>query len=203
MFTKYTRHHTHHLSRAFTIVELMIVIVVIGVLVTISFVSYRGVQQRAEVVVTMNDLANLSDEMQVFYKDNGRYPYVFPPVGTNTLPELEQILKTTGLYEDTRNPEPKKTFTFCAPTKSNPQRYAIVASKLDEGTTGTPATTLYYVTSDHSPSSTPMVWTDAITNADPASKYGSNACNSVNLKTGTSYFNTYVVRWSFNVPEQL
>lgn len=200
MFTKYTRHHANRSRNAFTIVELMIVIVVIGVLATISFVSYRSVQHRAEVVIIMNDLANLSDEMQFFYKDNGRYPLVYPAVYSDPLPELETILKSTGLYEDTRGSNPKKTFIFCAPTKLNPQRYAIIGREFDDGATDTLSPTLHYVTSDHALGSTPMIWTDAITAADPGGKYGSNACNTVSLKTGISYFSTGIMRWSFDVP---
>ena len=60
---------------------------------------------------------------------------------------------------------------------------------------------LYYVTSHDSQGFTPMVWTDAVTNADPAGKFGSNACNTVSLKTGTSYFATGNMRWSFGVPQ--
>jgi len=202
---KKSAHTPHHSSSAFTIVEMVIVIIVIAVLATLTFISYRGVQHRAEVVGIMTDLKNLSNEMEFFYKDNGRYPLVFPAT-TNYLPELETILKTTKLYDDTRDalPSPKKVFIFCAPTKTDPQKYAIIGREFgqstdDSGSQST-ATTLHYVTSEHAPSSTPMVWDDAITAADPASKYGSNACNTIKLKTGTAYFNTYVVRWSFDVP---
>jgi len=193
---------TNRLSnRAFTVVELMIVIVIIGILGTILYVSYKGVQHRAEVVIIMSDLANLSDEMKFFYKDNGRYPVVYPAVYGDPLPELEAILKTTGLYEDTRYPDPKKTFIFCTPTKLNPQRFVIIGREFDESATDTLAPTLHYATSDHALGTTPMIWTDAITNADPAGKYGSNACNTISLKTGVSYFSTGMMRWSFDVPQ--
>lgn len=179
----------------------MIVIVVIAVLATITFVSYNGVQHRAEVVVIMSDLRKLSDEMQFFYRDNDQYPVVYPAVYNDPLPELETILKKTGLYEDTRYPNPKKTFIFCTPTRGNPQRYVIIGREFGQSDEDTSSPILHYATSDHALGSTPMVWTDAITAADPAGKYGSNACNTVSLKTGVSYFATGNMRWSFDVPQ--
>jgi prepilin-type N-terminal cleavage/methylation domain-containing protein len=45
--------------KGFTIVELLIVIVVIGILAAITIVAYNGVQQRAKVTSANNDLAML------------------------------------------------------------------------------------------------------------------------------------------------
>jgi len=199
---KKSAHPPHHSSSAFTIVEMVIVIIVIAVLATLTFVSYRGVQHRAEVVGIMSDLKNLSNEMEFFFKDNGRYPLVMPVGGSVEVPELETILKSAKLFNDTRDPERKKLFIFCAPDRYNPQKYAIIGIEKSQNAED-PTATLHYVTSDHAPSSTPLIITDAITAADPPSMYASNACNTVKLKTGTTYFNTYVVRWSFNAPRQV
>jgi len=185
---------------AFTIVELLIVIAIIGILATVVSVSYNGVRHRAEVIVVMTDLQNLSDEMKFFYKDNDRYPIVYPEPYSDPLLELETILKTANVFEDTRKPDPKKTFIFCAPTRTNPQRFAIIGREFGESSVDEDNPILHYVTSDSNPSSTPMVWDDAITAADPGGKYGSNACNTVSLKTGYTYFSTGNMRWSFDVP---
>ena len=188
-------------SRAFTLVELVIVITVIAILSAIIYVGYNGIQERAEVAVITTDLRNLADEMQLYYQDNAQYPLVYPAVYGEPLPDLEKILKTTKLFDDTRRAERKKEFIFCTPTRLSPQRYAIVSRKFEKSATDTLSPMLYYVTSDDSQGFTPMVWTDAITNADPAGKFGSNACNTVSLKTGTSYFATGNMRWSFDVPQ--
>ena len=60
----------------FTIVELLIVIVVIGILAAITVVAYNGVQNRAYDVTVQSDLANMAKKFQLFRVDNGTYPTV-------------------------------------------------------------------------------------------------------------------------------
>ncbi|MBC7869049.1 prepilin-type N-terminal cleavage/methylation domain-containing protein, partial [Candidatus Saccharibacteria bacterium] len=57
----------------FTIVELLIVIVVIGILAAISIISYGGLQQRARDTVRKNDLAQLSKTIKLYSVDKGDY----------------------------------------------------------------------------------------------------------------------------------
>ncbi|MBC7943391.1 prepilin-type N-terminal cleavage/methylation domain-containing protein [Candidatus Saccharibacteria bacterium] len=49
----------------FTIVELLIVIVVIGILAAISIVAYSGIQERAKVAKANTDLATLVKSIQI------------------------------------------------------------------------------------------------------------------------------------------
>ena len=58
----------------FTIVELLIVIVVIGILAAITIVAYNGVQNRAKVATVSTDLAGAAKQFAVFEVDAGRYP---------------------------------------------------------------------------------------------------------------------------------
>jgi len=62
------------LSRGFTIVELLIVIVVIGILAAISIVAYNGIQNRAEASKEIRDLQSISQAINLYYVDNGQYP---------------------------------------------------------------------------------------------------------------------------------
>ena len=61
-------------QNGFTIVELLVVIVVIGILAAITIVSYNGISQRAIVVSLQSDLSNSSQQLKVFQVLNSAYP---------------------------------------------------------------------------------------------------------------------------------
>ncbi len=60
--------------RGFTIVELLIVIVIIGILATIVIVAYNGIQQRAHVAVLQSDVKNASTQLEIDNVQIGTYP---------------------------------------------------------------------------------------------------------------------------------
>lgn len=63
-------------QHGFTIVELLIVIVVIGILAAIVIVAYNGVTSRASDNAVKSDLVNLAKEMEVYKatSSEARYP---------------------------------------------------------------------------------------------------------------------------------
>ena len=58
----------------FTIVELLIVIVVIGILATLVIVTFTGVQQKARNTKRQTDLVALDGHIEAFNGTNGYYP---------------------------------------------------------------------------------------------------------------------------------
>lgn len=63
-----------HYSQAFTIVELLIVIVVIAILAAIVIVSYLGIQNRARIAVITSDLDSTSKQLAISNVTNGTFP---------------------------------------------------------------------------------------------------------------------------------
>lgn len=81
----------------FTIVELLIVIVVIGILAAITIVAFNGVQGRAHDASVQSDLRNAKTQLQVVFSDTGRYPY--PPTASIGLkPQRSAYAKDRNNY---------------------------------------------------------------------------------------------------------
>lgn len=65
---------SHNKQPGFTIVELLIVIVVIGILAAIVIVAYNGVTGRANDETVKSNLDNISKQMEMYQSAAGRYP---------------------------------------------------------------------------------------------------------------------------------
>jgi type II secretion system protein G len=62
-------------SSGFTIVELLIVIVIIGILAAITIATYSGIQSRARDTQRKSDIAQLTKAIESYYAVNGDYPF--------------------------------------------------------------------------------------------------------------------------------
>ena len=87
-------------NTGFTIVELLIVIVVIGILAAITIVAFNGVQQRARDAERTSDIKQLKKALEVFYAENSYYPAVNDVTNatfrTNTLKIPASIVTPPG-----------------------------------------------------------------------------------------------------------
>jgi prepilin-type N-terminal cleavage/methylation domain-containing protein len=95
----------------FTIVELIIVIVVIGILAAIVTVSYNGAQDRARFDAYRNDLVRINEAITVYYAERGRYPI---DAGVGSAPNTNycitgttSFMQNTGLAPSYISPMPK------------------------------------------------------------------------------------------------
>jgi prepilin-type N-terminal cleavage/methylation domain-containing protein len=58
----------------FTIVELLIVIVVIGILAGLVVTTFNGIQQRGRDTERQTDVKAIHGQVEAYYAQNGRYP---------------------------------------------------------------------------------------------------------------------------------
>lgn len=79
-------------SCAFTIVELLIVIVVIGILTAITIVSYTGITQKANAASLQSDLANAAKKLDLYNAQYSSYPTAIDAgTGCPTAPNSDSV----------------------------------------------------------------------------------------------------------------
>lgn len=61
-------------ARAFTLVELLVVISIIGVLASIALVSFRNSQARSRDTQRKSNLKEMKSALELYYSDYGKYP---------------------------------------------------------------------------------------------------------------------------------
>jgi len=152
--------HIPNFSVAFTIVELLVVIVVIGILAAITIVSYTGISSKATASALQSDLDNASRQLKLFQVDNMAYPTT--------------ISTDCGLYPtNTTNlclkVSPGNSYSYVVNNSANPQVFNLT-------NTNTSSTTSYTISSTTSPTlgsyQTPGIVTSGLVlNLDAGNSY--------------------------------
>lgn len=107
-------------ERGFTIVELLIVIVVIGILAAIVIVAYNGVTNRAKGTKAQATGSSIQKKLEAYNAEVGNYPATYSlltgaaTTATYYIPSGSYTLKTTAVA----NGDSETTFNFgsCATT---------------------------------------------------------------------------------------
>lgn len=134
-------------QKGFTIVELLIVIVVIGILAAITIVAYNGIQNRANDAAVQSDLQKLKTKFEVFNADNSRYPSGDNEVATAASP----FKATKGSYAV--SPVTSHNLIYCR--ESTSQIFGVAAQSKSGNK--------YYITNASGVSVYTGAWTDQAT----------------------------------------
>ena len=61
-------------SSGFTIIEILVIILIIGILLTILILTYSGIQVRQRNTTRINDIKLIQASLETFYAQSGFYP---------------------------------------------------------------------------------------------------------------------------------
>ncbi len=81
-------------SRAFTLIELLIVMSVIAIIISIALPSFKGMQQQARIIKAQGDLRTLKVSVETYFSNNAAYPAA-SGYQTTLINSTPQILSTT------------------------------------------------------------------------------------------------------------
>lgn len=126
----------------FTIVELLIVIVVIGILAAIVIVAFNGVQSNARDSSRIATLNQLQKAIELYYAKEGRYPQVIHGLGYESscgsqtenwghcdrLKELTDALAPYAIFDPTKLSAPSggRYFAYDSQSDDNYQTYGLM-----------------------------------------------------------------------------
>ena len=115
----------------FTIVELLIVIVVIGILAALVIVTYNGIQQKARDTERKTDVKALQGQLEAYWANNAKYP---------TMDQLNDAAfrnaNMKGLDPAAlADPKNAASQAVCASTAANCYGYSVTPAGCDNSTT--------------------------------------------------------------------
>src|SRR4029077_11235829 len=127
----------HHPRGAFTLVEMLLVLVILGVLAAIVYPKVAGRGEQARIPATKSQIAAFKTALNLFEVDNGYYPK-----GRNGLLDLVQkprdAVNWRGPYLDSVPKDPwNNDYIYECPGKHNPSSFDIMSMGPD-GQSGGP-----------------------------------------------------------------
>ena len=115
----------HKRNSGFTIVELLIVIVVIGILALLVITTYSGIQAKARNSKRQTDVASVQTQLEAYFSQNGYYPSRTDMNSATWLTTNMKSLDQNALI-DPSNPTQSKTLVAAPVAKS--YAYAVTDS---------------------------------------------------------------------------
>jgi len=112
-------------DQGFTIVELLIVIVVIGILALLVITTYSGIQAKARNSKRQTDVQSIQTQLEAFFSQNGYYPSLTDLNSSTWLGTNMKSLDQNALI-DPSNPTNSKTLASSPAAKQ--YSYAVTDS---------------------------------------------------------------------------
>lgn len=107
----------------FTIVELLIVIVVIGILAALVITTFTGIQQKARDTERQTDIKALYGQVEAYYAQNGKYPTL-----TNMNTAAWRSSNVKGLDQEALRDPKNTSYGLVGAAAANSYSYAVTNS---------------------------------------------------------------------------
>lgn len=82
---EYRKHEQIERRSAFTLIEVLLVVAILGILATVVVVNFAGKQKGAMIKATRASIANVCSAIDMYELDTGRFP-----------PDLQSLIKNDG-----------------------------------------------------------------------------------------------------------
>lgn len=119
-------------NRGFTIVELLIVIVIIGILAALVITTYSGIQKKARDTERKTDVNALHGQIEAYQAQNGKYPSLANMNDTTFRTNNLKGLDNSALAD----PNNASSQSLCGTASANCYGYAVAPANCDNGTNG-------------------------------------------------------------------
>lgn len=115
----------------FTIVELLIVIVVIGILAAIVITTFTGVQKKGRDADRKSDINSMYGQVEVYFAEQGKYPTL-----ANMNDSAFRSASMKGLSDDALTDPKGSGATLVGTPAANSYAYAVTPAGCDNTATG-------------------------------------------------------------------
>ena len=119
-------------TSGFTIVELLIVIVVIGILAALVIVTYNGIQQKARDTERKTDIKAVQGQLEAYWANNAKYP-TLANLNDATFRNANMKGLDPAALADPKNAGSQAA---CAATAANCYGYAVTPAGCDNAANG-------------------------------------------------------------------
>ncbi|HTB49263.1 MAG TPA: prepilin-type N-terminal cleavage/methylation domain-containing protein [Verrucomicrobiae bacterium] len=115
-------------GKGFTIVELLIVIVVIGILALLVITTYSGIQAKARNAKRQTDIQSLQTQLEAFFSQNGYYPSLGDMNSASWRGTNMKSLDVNALVDPSSNCDPSSASCLVSSPTNKAYAYAVTDS---------------------------------------------------------------------------
>lgn len=105
----------------FTIIEILVILIIIGILLALIFTTYAGIRDKERNTTRQNDINALQEKLELYYTENLRYPTLADMNNISWVKENMSTLNIAYLQDPSSN-------SYALATKPTPHEFAYIVT---------------------------------------------------------------------------